>query len=125
LTAMADGINQTGTLNCTLQIKRPIPHFDETVTLNIYRVMQEALTNVVKHSNAKKVDIITGESKENGIYDFQVVDDGIGFSAEKEEYGVGIPSMADRVKMLGGRFHIDSAKGTGTRIIVEVPITDE
>lgn len=125
LTAMAEGINQTGTLNCTLQIIRPIPHFDETVTLNIYRVMQEAITNVVKHANAKKVNIIAGESRDEGIYDFQVEDDGIGFSTDKEEYGVGIPSMADRVKMLGGTFHIDTAEGKGTKIVVEVPITNE
>jgi len=125
LTAMAEGINQTGTLNCALQIKRPMPHFDETVTLNIYRVMQEAITNVVKHANAKKVDIIAGESRDDRIYDFQVVDDGIGFSTEKEGCGVGIPSMADRVKMLGGTFYIDTAEGKGTKIVVEVPITDE
>lgn len=125
LAAMTEGINQTGTLNCTLQIIRPIPHFDETVTLNIYRVMQEAVTNVVKHANAKRINIIAGESRDGCIYDFQVEDDGIGFSTEKEEYGVGIPSMADRVKMLGGTFHIDSAEGKGTKIVVEVPITDE
>lgn len=125
LTAIAEGINQTGTLTCSLQIRKPIPHFDETVTLNIYRVMQEAVTNVVKHADAKRVDIIAGACDNDGIYDFQVVDDGIGFSVEKGEYGVGIPSMADRVKMLGGKFHIFSVDGKGTRILMEVPITDE
>ncbi len=125
LTAMAEGMNQTTTMSCTIQIRKPIPHFDETVTLNIYRVIQEAITNIVKHANARKVDIIAGESMDDGLYDFQVIDDGVGFSAEKRQYGVGIPSMADRVKMLGGRFHIDSTVGSGTRIVVEVPITDE
>ncbi len=125
LAAMADGINQTGTLTCTLKIKKPIPHFDETVTLNIYRIIQEAVTNVVKHANAGKVEIITGESKNGDFYDFRVMDDGIGFSKEHCGHGVGISSMADRVKMLGGKFRIDSAEGKGTRIVVEVPITDE
>ncbi|HWQ78267.1 MAG TPA: histidine kinase [Anaerovoracaceae bacterium] len=125
LAAMADGINRTGKLTCTLLIRKPIPHFDETVTLNIYRVIQEAVTNTVKHANASKIDIVTGQSKGSDIYDFLVADDGIGFSAESGDYGMGIPSMADRVKMLGGRFHIDSAEGKGTRILVEVPVTDE
>ncbi len=125
LSVMADGINRTGRLACTLRICRPIPHFDETVTLNIYRVIQEAVTNVVKHASASKVSIIAGESKDSDRYDFLIEDDGIGFSVESGVYGMGIPSMADRVKMLGGRFYIDSAEGRGTRIIVEVPVTDD
>jgi Amt family ammonium transporter len=125
LSAMAEGINQTGTLSCTLRIVKPIPHFDETVTLNIYRVIQEAITNVVKHANAGKVDIIAGAGNKSGRYDFQIVDDGIGFSPENSFHGVGIPSMADRVSMLGGTFTIDSGAGKGTRIIVEVPTEDE
>ena len=125
LTAMAADINHTGMLICALHIQKPIPHFDETITLNIYRIIQEAVTNVVKHANAKNLDIIVGESKSEDTYDFRVVDDGIGFSAEKGEFGVGIPSMADRVKMLGGRFSIESAEGKGTKIVVEVPIKDE
>jgi Amt family ammonium transporter len=125
LEAMADGINQTGSLSCALHIKKPIPHFDDTVTLNIYRVIQEAVTNVVKHAGASKLEIISGEIKEDESYDFQIVDNGIGFSTGENAYGVGIPSMADRVKMLGGTFSIESAVGKGTRIKVEVPVTDE
>ena len=125
LAAMADGINRTGTLTCTLDIRKPIPHFDETVTLNIYRVVQEAITNVVKHAKAEKVRIVAGESEDSERYDFQIIDDGVGFSAGDNHYGVGIPSMADRVKMLGGTFRIESAEGRGTRIVVEVPTADE
>lgn len=125
LTAMAEGMNQTGTLICNLQIRKPIPHFDETVSLNIYRVIQEAVTNIVKHAKAGKVDMIADESIHRDMYEFQIIDDGIGFSVESSGHGVGIPSMADRIKMLGGTFLIESVEGKGTRIIVEVPITDE
>ena len=125
LAAMAEDINQTGSLVCTLKILKPIPHFDETVTLNLYRVMQEALTNVVKHAKAGKVEIVAGEGKSEDSYEFQIKDDGIGFSVEHGDYGVGIPSMSDRVKMLGGTFQIDSTEGKGTRIAVEVPLKDE
>lgn len=124
LAALAEDLNHAGTLNCFLQIRKPIPHFDETIALNIYRVMQEALTNVVKHAYAKNVTIIA-DYKNIELYTFQIIDDGVGFSAENGEYGVGIPSMADRVKMLGGKFDIESAEGKGTRIVMEVPVSDE
>jgi len=125
LRAMADWIDHTGTLSCSLRINRPVPPFDETVTLNIYRVIQEAVTNAVKHAEAGKIEIIAGSSVRNDRYDFRIVDDGIGFSAGEGSYGVGIPSMADRVKMLGGEFSIESAEGKGTMIVVEVPVNDE
>ncbi|QOX63173.1 histidine kinase [Anoxybacterium hadale] len=133
LTAMTEDINHTGTLSCSLTIAKPIPHFDETVTLNIYRVIQEALTNVVKHADAKQVEIIAGVvsgiqcagSAGSEIYAFHILDDGIGFEVNRGECGVGIPSMEDRIKMLGGNFRIESTAGKGTRIIVEVPVTDE
>lgn len=124
LSAMTDWINQTETLHCTLKIIKPVPHFDETVTLNIYRIIQEAITNVVKHADAERVQIIAGESINAEQYDFQIIDDGVGFTADKSSYGVGIPSMADRVKMLGGTFSIETSEGKGTRIIVEVPVSD-
>lgn len=133
LTAMTEDINHTGTLSCSLTIEKPIPHFDETVTLNIYRVIQEALTNVVKHADAKQVEIIAGVASGNHwegsagseIYAFHILDDGIGFEVNKGDCGVGIPSMEDRIKMLGGNFKIESTAGKGTRIMMEVPVTDE
>lgn len=79
---------------------------------------------MVKHAYAKNVTIIA-DYKNIELYTFQIIDDGVGFSAENGEYGVGIPSMADRVKMLGGKFDIESAEGKGTRIVMEVPVSDE
>lgn len=125
LEAMTKDLNDMGNLFCSLEIKKPIPHFDDIITLNIYRIIQEALTNVVKHSKAQNVMITAGKMGKNDFYDFQIIDDGVGFKVDKGEFGVGIPSMSDRVKMLGGRFQILSEEGKGTRIIVEVPTIDE
>lgn len=125
LEAMTTDLNHISGLQCSLEISKPIPPFDETITLNIYRIMQEALTNAVKHARAQNVIIYTGRGSKDGFYDFQIVDDGVGFQTEKREFGVGIPSMRDRVKMLGGHFQIISEEGKGTRIIVEVPTIDE
>src|SRR5665647_779035 len=125
LEAMARDLNDMDNMSCKLLIYKPVPYFDDTITLNIYRIMQEALTNVVKHSKAKTIIIAAGERSNGGYYDFQIIDDGIGFNVEKGDYGVGIPSMRDRVKMLGGHFKILSEEGKGTRISVEVPKVDE
>ena len=125
LQAMTKDLNHMSNLTCSLEIIKPIPHFDETITLNIYRIMQEALTNVVKHAHANNVKILAGKMMKDEFYDFQILDDGVGFQTEKVEFGVGISSMNDRVKMLGGRFQILSEEGKGTRIIVEVPTINE
>ena len=62
--------------------------------------------------------------KKTGRYLFFVQDDGIGFTPEKENMGVGIPSMRDRVSMLGGTFDLYSTEGKGTQIVMEVPIDE-
>ncbi len=124
LEAMTKDLNEMCNLSCRLEIMKPIPHFDEIITLNIYRIIQEALTNIVKHAKAQNVIISAGAMNKYDFYDFQIIDDGIGFNTENGEYGVGIPSMSDRVKMMGGLFQIFSEEGKGTRIVVEVPIID-
>jgi signal transduction histidine kinase len=119
---MTKDLNEMGNVSCSLKIMKPIPHFDEIITLNIYRIIQEALTNIVKHAEAQNVVILAGATGKYDFYDFQITDDGIGFNTENGEYGVGIPSMSDRVKMLGGQFKIYSKEGKGTKVVVEVPI---
>lgn len=124
LESMTKDLNQMGQLNCRLEIKKPIPRFDEMITLNLYRIIQEALTNIVKHAKAQDVVILVGAVSKHGFYSFQIIDDGVGFHTENREYGMGIPSMSDRVKMLGGNFQIFSEIGKGTRVVVEVPLID-
>jgi Amt family ammonium transporter len=120
LKAMASDLERTGAVRCTYGERDPMPPFDDTVALNIYRVIQEALTNVVKHSGAESAEI-TACAAGGGRYSFRITDDGCGMSGPPAGSGEGIPSMTDRVKMLGGTFRIDSAPGCGTEIIIEVP----
>ena len=125
LESMTRDLNKMGSIHCSLEINKPIPLFDEMITLNIYRIIQEALTNIVKHAKAQNVLILAGADSEHSLYNFQIIDDGVGFQTENEAYGMGIPSMSDRVKMLGGKFQIFSVIGKGTRVVVEVPLIDE
>ncbi len=90
--------------------------------IQIIRVVQEALTNVRKHSGATAATVCVAES--GGTVTFVVEDDGCGFDATEEESdrgGFGLHSMCERMELIGGTLLIDSASGRGTRIVAELP----
>jgi signal transduction histidine kinase len=98
---------------------------DRTV-LVIFRVAQEALHNIVKHSEASKVDVrLTGAT---GRISLTIFDNGTGLKPRRRDAsdGVGIASMRERVLMLGGEFHIDTRPSVeGTRIVATVPTAQD
>jgi len=97
---------------------------DSNVETVLYRVVQEAFNNIAKHAEAKRV-IVHLECKEEAIA-VSVSDDGKGFDSnmiptDDLEGGIGIIGMRERVSILGGSFRIQSRKGNGTQIFVEIP----
>jgi PAS domain S-box-containing protein len=94
------------------------------VEVAIYRVVQEALTNASRHSNAQIVSIIL--ERDHRQVRVTIEDDGVGFDVEKmmstpvENRRLGLMSMKERVQMVGGEFKIDS--GAGTTIVVTIPL---
>lgn len=101
--------------------------FDELRKLEIYRVIQECLTNSAKHANAKKITL-TIYDKKNELY-ICTSDDGIGIPEQEKEneskndkkihYGLQI--MKERVSILNGRCYINSIKNEGTKIEIIIP----
>ena len=88
----------------------------------IFRVTQEALTNVVKHAEAETVRI-TVASRERSVV-LAIEDDGRGFSeARTHDGGFGLVGMRERVASLNGSLEIESTHGSGTRIAVEIPLS--
>jgi len=98
--------------------------FDRALEVNLYRIAQEALTNVVKHAEADSIDVqLLGN--EQGVR-MSIEDDGKGFSpsmprAPKSEGGMGILSIRERAAVFGGTLTIESTPGKGTTILVEIP----
>src|SRR5262249_9147463 len=87
----------------------------------LYRIVQEALTNVVKHAGARNVSVSL--AREPGAVAAVVEDDGRGFGASGGEGdGVGLIGMRERLGLLGGTLAIESTEGTGTTIVAEVPV---
>jgi signal transduction histidine kinase len=93
------------------------------VSLCLFRVLQEALRNSVKHSGAQQVDVgLWGTSDEIHL---SVRDRGVGFDtqAAKEGRGLGLVSMEERLKLLKGSISIESQPNRGTRIHARLPLS--
>ena len=88
----------------------------------IYRLVQEALTNVVKHAQAKHVAVKV--TKDDGQVDVVVRDDGIGFDPQQPRSGFGLAGMRERVALAGGTLEVLSTPGNGTTIRVSLPFAD-
>ncbi len=96
----------------------------DDAALCLYRVAQESLRNVVKHSRAKSAEVeLCGEEGEIRL---MVTDSGVGCDPDqiRERNGLGVISMRERLRALGGRLSIQSAPGEGTRIEAVVPINE-
>lgn len=107
-------------IRAILNAKREVnvPH---EVALCVYRVTQEALRNAARHSGAQTVHVQlrhTGEALE-----LDIEDDGIGFdeAAARRRGGLGLTSMDERVRLVGGSVYVDTSPGHGTRISLRVP----
>ena len=87
----------------------------------IYRVVQEALTNAIRHAQATSVSIIVATAAQGAVRAV-IEDDGVGFASDNVREGaLGLVGMRERVALLGGRFEIDSAPGSGTTLVIELP----
>ncbi len=86
----------------------------------VYRVIQEALANISRHSRAKRVDISLVYHPDS--LQVNIADDGCGFDMNQKAKGLGFRSMRDRINSIRGNIQIQSAPGQGTRLIVQLPI---
>jgi signal transduction histidine kinase len=89
----------------------------------IYRIVQESVTNACKHSKTEKVKVSL--SQRDGHVRIEIRDWGIGFVPDTVEEGrYGLEGIRQRARLLGGKSTIDSVPGSGTRIVVKLPITE-
>jgi signal transduction histidine kinase len=91
------------------------------VETTLYRIVQEALTNIAKHAGARRVSVLL--VRRPGLVNALIEDDGHGFGpGEEAQGGIGLAGMRERLALLDGRLTIESGSGTGTSLVAEVPL---
>ena len=109
-------------LKIHLSIKGDLNGLNETLNINIYRIIQEAMNNVLKHSKAKAVEISLVLNKK-GLLELNFSDDGQGMDLKKVDQtkNFGILGMQERIQSLNGSFELISKNKQGTQILISVP----
>lgn len=88
--------------------------------IHVYRIVQESLNNILKHSEATEASVIA--TRDEGLIRLQITDNGRGFEvATSTGNGLGLSSLAERARILKARYHLRSAPGQGTVILLEIP----
>ncbi len=117
LEGLADDLRADGGVEVVLRLPQWQPELDSSVALALFRVTQEAITNVRKYARAKRIGISIALEKDR--LQLCVEDDGCGFDPEHTgEKSFGIISMRHRCQLIGGHFKLHSSPGQGTRIVV-------
>jgi PAS domain S-box-containing protein len=96
----------------------------ESMKTTLFRIFQESLTNVARHSKAKKVTVSL--SLHNSSIVLSVVDNGVGFDKQNSigKKTLGILGMQERTSMIGGTYEISGKPGKGTKVVVRIPLAD-
>jgi signal transduction histidine kinase len=102
----------------------PIDHLCSDVQTTAFRIVQESLTNVIRHSGARRVSVTLGQEDRERVR-LTVKDDGCGFDApqmlNRSASHLGLVGMQERVRLLGGSIAIASSQSEGTTIQVTLP----
>jgi signal transduction histidine kinase len=100
--------------------------FPQEIWINIYRVFQEVLTNISKHAKAKSISIAIKKRKTSVT--FLIKDNGIGFDVnsksgrKRNQGGLGLTAMKERINLCGGTFRLNSHEGKGTIVRFRIPL---
>lgn len=126
---MAHRLAQSSNININLELEDLPGFFGKNEEINIYRIIQEGLNNILKHSGADNVLIQFTRSRR--AVKLLIQDDGKGFRPKvfdsdlENIQGFGLTNISERVKMLSGMLAIDSSPGHGTTLKIEIRIHPE
>lgn len=124
-TALREFITKIGgfpELKIDLEIVGLDKRLEENTETVLYRVIQEAVNNILKHANANKIGIqLIRHDNELSVV---IEDNGVGFDVQKinEFSGIGLKNIVSRVEFINGKVHFDSTPGKGTTVVIDVPL---
>lgn len=106
----------------TLHYDDAVDQLEKSIMIQIFRVIQESLTNIIRHAHASQVDISLRIKRDSDTLVLSVIDDGEGCDLDHVSSGFGLLGMKERITLLGGRFEIQSEKNKGLEITAEIPL---
>ena len=107
-------------LDLPVDVDLPVQWFPAEIEASAYFVVAEALTNVAKHSHARRAEV--SATVDDEVFHIEVRDDGIGGA---DAAGHGLLGMNDRVTALGGQLNVESPSSGGTRVVASLPLPSE
>lgn len=109
-------------IHCSLSLPTSEINFEKEKSTAVFRIFQEALTNVMRHSKASIVSVSV--QKTNNLFTLQVTDNGIGISNEqiKDPHSLGLIGINERAMIVGGEVYVEGIPNLGTRVRLEIPL---
>ena len=123
LKRLCDELGKRKNISIHLTIGNLPDQLQPSISLSLYRIAQETVHNIITHSQAKNVKVELGA--DDTRISLRIIDDGIGFDPSHEAGGLGLESMRERVRVMGGFINISSFPSSGTRIEVRVPFRED
>ena len=121
VTELCRKMSEQRSIEVVLELNEYVPLHPD-VQLCLYRIAQEALNNVVKHSESDRVTVSL--IRDRFLARLQIRDNGVGFDISSTKAGLGLASMRERLRIVRGALSIDSVRGHGTEITAEVPLSE-
>ena len=103
---------------CRLRIDGDFDHLHDNQQINVYRIVQEALTNIAKHAHAGNAEVIMSGKE---VVTLMINDDGIGYEPGQVEQGMGLMGIRERVQTLNGELNIATRPRKGVNVQIEFP----
>jgi len=117
---LVSGIRERSGIAVDFEAGRLTERLPSEAETALYRIVQEALTNILKHADARRISVSL--ARRPGSVTAVVEDDGRGFDPEQRVEGHGLLGMRERIALVGGRLTVEARPGAGTTIAVEVPL---
>ncbi|MCY4210497.1 MAG: histidine kinase [Gammaproteobacteria bacterium] len=109
---------------CHLDIRGDCAQAAAVVNINIYRIVQESLTNVARHAEAKNVQVLL-QARDDDTLALEIRDDGAGFDPSRTRAGMGLTGIRERIDSMNGELQLDTAVNKGVSLSIVLPATPE
>ncbi|HRP33626.1 MAG TPA: PAS domain-containing protein [Agriterribacter sp.] len=106
--------------NFSFDKKLTTAKLSKELQLNLYRILQEQLNNIIKHAHCKRIEVKLLKIKQHII--MHIIDDGIGFDLKKVKTGIGLSNIKRRTELFDGKFEINTSPANGCELRIEIPL---